>query len=310
MKVLIAEDELTSRMILTANLKKWGFDVYSVKDGLEAMEALQGPEAPQLVILDWLMPGMDGVEVCKKVRAAEEAKEDECYTYIILLTGCSEAEDVVEGMNAGADDYVVKPYDLQELKVRLKAGRRIVELQQALMKSQRDLKDLSMHDHLTGIFNRRAVLDKLSLEMPRAEREKAPLSIAILDIDFFKKINDSFGHSAGDTVLKEFVKRILATIRPYDILGRYGGEEFLLILIGASGSSSATAFERVREAIGSEPFAIEGRDIEVRVSIGGAQFCYGETVDALIERADKALYRAKEEGRNRVVLAPDPEKTP
>jgi len=164
-----------------------------------------------------------------------------------------------------------------------------------------------MHDHLTGIFNRRAVLEKLSLEMPRAAREDVPLSIAILDIDFFKKINDTFGHSAGDTVLVEFVKRVLATIRPYDILGRYGGEEFLLILIGASNSSARASFERVRETISSEPFAIEGRDIEVRVSIGGAQFYYGETVDAFIERADKALYSAKEEGRNRVVFATDTE---
>jgi len=304
-KVLVAEDDVTSRTILVANLKKWGFDVHAVSDGLEAMKVLSEPEAPQLIVLDWLMPGMDGVEVCAKIREAEAVKEDECYTYIILLTGCSEVEDVVQGMTAGADDYVVKPYNMLELKVRLKAGRRIVELQQALLEAKEELRELSMRDHLTGLFNRRAVLERLSSEMARAQRDKEAISVAILDIDFFKKVNDTYGHGAGDDVLKEFVKRALATIRPYDILGRYGGEEFLLILINTPLAGAGLALERVREAMESEPFVLEESSLEVRVSIGGAQWHVGEKAEAFIERADKALYEAKEGGRNRVVLAED-----
>ncbi len=293
---------MTSRMILKANLKKWGLEVQAVADGHEAMEALSGADPPHLVILDWLMPGMDGLEICKKVREAEETKGEDFYTYIILLTGCSEAEDVVEGMTAGADDYVTKPYNMQELNVRLKAGRRIVELQQALLEAKNKLRELSMHDALTGIFNRRAVLERLHAEMSRAEREGNPLSIAMLDIDFFKKVNDTHGHNAGDEVLKEFVRRVLASVRPYDVLGRYGGEEFLLILVKTSLDTAKLVFERVRETIAGEPFIFEGTSIEITVSIGGALRKDGEKVDVFIDRADKALYRAKEEGRNRVVL--------
>jgi len=250
---------------------------------------------------------MDGLDVCKKIREEESEKEVECYTYIILLTSCADPEDIVEGLSAGADDYVVKPYNMQELNVRLKAGRRIVELQQTLMEAKNKLRDLSMHDHLTGIFNRRAVLDRLSEEITRAERENYPIFIAMLDIDFFKKVNDTYGHGAGDAVLKEFVNRVLATVRGYDILGRYGGEEFLLLLIKPSHATAEMVFERVRSAVGSEPIIYEGESLEITVSMGGAKRWTGEKVEAFIERADKALYRAKEEGRNRVVMADDPE---
>jgi len=303
MRVLIAEDDLTSRTILTANLKKWGFDVLAVADGLEAQEELKKPEAPQLVILDWLMPGMDGLDVCRKIREAEEATEDECYTYVILLTGCGDPEEIVEGLSAGADDYVVKPYNLQELNVRLKAGRRIVELQQALIEAKNKLRDLSMHDHLTGIFNRRAVLERLSHELSRALREDYTISLAMMDIDFFKKVNDTYGHSAGDDVLKEFVSRVNGVVRPYDILGRYGGEEFLLILIKTSLPPAKSIFERVRCSMEAEPFNAEDNAIKVTVSMGAAQWKKGEKSEDLIKRADEALYRAKESGRNSVALA-------
>jgi len=303
MKVLIAEDDLTSRMILSSNLKKWGIEVIEVTNGLEAMEALSEPGAAHLAVLDRQMPEMDGLEVCRRVRAGEKAESEDIYTYIILLTGCSEAEDVVEGMNAGADDYLTKPYNIQELNARIKAGRRIVELQQALLEARNKLRELSMHDALTGILNRRALLERLGEEMARAARERYPLAVAVLDIDFFKKINDTHGHNAGDEVLREFVGRVGRNVRSYDILGRYGGEEFILILIKTTLEKARIILERVRSAVEGEPFVYEEKAIGVTVSIGGAAWDGGGDSAALIERADKALYRAKEGGRNRVVLA-------
>ncbi len=299
MKVLVADDDLTSRSILTANLEKWGYEVKAVSDGISAVEELSRPDAPQLAILDRLMPGMDGTDVCRKIREVERER----YIYIILLTACSKSADIVEGMNAGADDYLVKPYNMAELKVRLNAGRRIIELQNELMEARNRLEVISMTDPLTGIFNRRAVLDRLSREMARAKREDAGLFIAIMDLDFFKRINDRYGHLVGDEVLKGFAKRLTTSIRPYDTAGRIGGEEFLLIMTGTDTKTAVGICERIREATASKPIETKSVSVRITVSIGVALWDGSSTIDALIAAADAALYRSKKEGRNRVTVA-------
>lgn len=304
MEILIAEDDPTSRQILVVVLQKWGYTVRVARDGAEAWAQLQGPEAPRLAVLDWMMPQMDGVEICRRLR--DEEPERDHYTYILLLTAKGAKGDVIEGMEAGADDYLVKPFDPQELRVRLRAGQRIIELQQELKSAQEELRRQSMTDPLTGILNRRAVLERLEAEMSRAGREARHLGLGLLDIDHFKMVNDTWGHLAGDNVLREVARRARAGLRVYDVFGRVGGEEFLLVLPGADVMSAAKVADRLREAICIEPVSGPKGPIQVTASLGVTAWVRGEGVDPLLERADMALYLAKERGRNRVEVW-DPE---
>ena len=297
MKILIAEDDLTSRRILEAALTKWGYEVLSVSDGTEAWEKLQDADAPRLVILDWMMPEIDGVEICRKLR--ENKKNEEHYTYLILLTSKGSKENIVSGMEAGADDYVVKPFDQHELRVRIRAGQRIVQLQSELLAAKQDLLVQSRTDPLTGILNRRAILSQIEIELSRAQREGKNLSLSMLDIDHFKKINDTYGHMVGDDLLREVVKRISAAIRIYDSLGRFGGEEFLVVIPGTKESDAYNICERIRSVIGETDFAIDGSKIHVTVSQGLVIGDGNRNVDELIARADKVLYQAKGNGRDR-----------
>jgi len=299
MKILIAEDDSTSRSILSAVLVKLGYDVIAVADGNEAWEELKKVYPPRIAVLDWMMPGFSGPVVCSKVRE----KGDEEYTYLILLTSNSGQHDVVDGMKAGADDYIVKPYNRQELEVRVKAGTRIIELQNELLAAKEKIKIQSRTDTLTGIANRRAIFEHLDGELNRAEREKKSISIAMLDVDHFKAVNDTYGHQAGDAVLKECALRISGSTRPYDILGRYGGEEFLLILPGTGEENAAIVCERILDNVQARPFCIDGLSIGVTISIGLATWSGREDVDKLVGAADKALYMAKEKGKNCVVFA-------
>ena len=297
MRILIAEDDSTSRRILEAALTKWGHDIITVADGTEAWEKLQDADAPKLAILDWMMPGIEGVEICRKLR--ENKKDEEQYTYLILLTSKGSKEDIVSGMEAGADDYVVKPFDMHELRVRIRAGQRIVQLQSELLAAKQDLLLQSRTDPLTGVFNRRAILSQIEIELSRAQRENKTASLSMLDIDHFKKINDTYGHPVGDDVLREVVRQISAVIREYDFLGRFGGEEFLIVLPGAKESDAYSACERIRSAIGETDFAINGSKIHVTVSQGVVTGDGNANVNDLIAKADKALYQAKGNGRNR-----------
>jgi len=299
MKILVAEDDSTSRSILGAVLVKLGYDVVSVADGNEAWEELKKVDPPRIAVLDWDMPGFSGPVVCSKVRE----KGDEEYSYLILLTANSAQDNIIEGMRAGADDYIVKPYNRQELEVRIKAGVRIIELQSELLAAKEKIRVQSRTDTLTGIPNRRAVFEHLDGELNRSEREKKSISIAMLDIDNFKAVNDTYGHQAGDAVLKECALRISGSTRPYDILGRFGGEEFLLILPGTGEENAALVCERILENVQVLPFCIDGLSIGVTISIGLATWSGREDVDKLVAAADKALYMAKEKGKNCVVFA-------
>ena len=298
MKVLIAEDDRVSRRLLETRLTNWGYDVVAADDGLEALRKLQSENAPKLVILDWMMPGMDGLQVCRELRKMT----DEDYFYIILLTAKGQKENLVQGMEAGADDYIMKPFDAQELKVRLRAGRRMINLQEQLVASLEALRFQATHDPLTGAWNRGAILDILAREMVRTGRENGCLGVAMVDLDHFKLVNDTHGHLTGDTVLRETTRRMQSSLRPYDELGRYGGEEFLVVLPGCDVSNVTTIAERLCRRVSRHPIDVSEGIVPVTISVGVASTGEERTADvkALITAADSALYRAKENGRNRV----------
>jgi len=299
MRVLVVEDDLISRRILVTILKKWGYDPVATEDSEAAWEALQRPDAPELILLDRKMAGMDGLEVCRRLRENEASRS----AYVILLTGLGEKSDIVQGLEAGANDYIAKPYDNEELRARIKVGQRMLELQSSLRQARDALAHQAMHDPLTGIFNRRAILAQLSKELSRARREDGRLSVGMCDLDHFKKINDTLGHPAGDEVLVALTRCIQAHLRDYDSIGRYGGDEFLVIAIGARGQAIASLYERLRTRVAATEIVTNTGNVSVTVSIGVAQGTGQSTVEALIAAADAALYRAKAEGRNRVVHA-------
>jgi len=299
MRVLIAEDDLTSRTILTAILKKWGHDPIITEDGNAAWDALQQPDAPKLVLLDWNMPGMEGLELCRRLRENVSSNPP----YIILLTGRVEKADIVQGLEAGANDYVTKPYDRDELQARIRAGQRMLDMQASLLEARNSLEYQAMHDPLTGIFNRRAILDRLKAEISRAKREGGRLSIGMCDLDHFKKVNDTCGHQAGDEALVAFTRCIQANLRDYDCVGRYGGEEFLVIAAGSRGQNEDALYERLRAKIADAVIKTKAGDISITVSIGVAPGTDQSTVETLVAAADAALYRAKANGRNRVAFA-------
>ncbi|MEI9813023.1 MAG: diguanylate cyclase [Acidobacteriota bacterium] len=305
MRILIADDSLVSRHLLEATLRKWNYDVVVACDGTEAWNVLRGEDPPRLAILDWVMPGLTGPEVCKHVR--EHAQNGELnYTYLLLLTSKSQREDLIEGMEAGADDYLTKPFDQHELKVRLRAGSRVIDLQRELVTAREELREQATKDFLTRIWNRSSILDILGREIVRAERERRSIGVVLSDLDHFKTVNDSFGHFAGDAVLREFTRRVSAAMRPYDAMGRYGGEEFLVILPGCDELCTASQSERMRLAVCNEPMVIEEHTHPLTASFGASCFKPGMnlTAEALIRTADDALYAAKKQGRNRTVVMP------
>jgi two-component system cell cycle response regulator len=301
MRILFAEDDSVSRRRLSAVLTKWGYKVLQACDGNEAWQVLQHSGAPQLAILDWMMPGLDGIEVCHRVRQLR----NEPYTYLLLLTAKTQQEDIVAGLEAGADDYLTKPFSLHELQIRLRAGRRILDLQAALISAREKLRTQATHDPLTGLWNRAAIFEVLRREMARAERAGAPLSIIMADVDHFKRVNDVYGHPAGDEVLCEVAQRIRTSRRPYDEVGRYGGEEFLLVLSYCGAQEAAQVAERLRACVEEQPVeTLEGK-LFVTASFGVAtrQRVKEADMETFLHAADTALYRAKQGGRNRVALA-------
>jgi two-component system cell cycle response regulator len=297
-KILIADDSIVSRHLLEATLRKWGYDVMVACDGAEALELLQRENAPSLIILDWMMPGMTGVEVCRRIRL----RDSEPYTYILLLTSKSQKEDLIEGMEAGADDYITKPFDQNELQVRLRAGIRLVDLQTQLLKAREDLRDQATRDSLTRLWNRSSILTELGRELARAARESLPLGVVIVDLDHFKHINDTYGHLAGDAVLREAARRMQASIRQYDSIGRYGGEEFLILFPGCGETECYAQADRLRKLLGQTEMSVNDTSIRVTASFGVTSAMPGEiwAEEELIRTADEALYLAKKSGRNRV----------
>jgi two-component system cell cycle response regulator len=305
MKVLIADDDPGSRLLLSHALTRWGYDVTTAEDGAQALAILQGNNRPSLVILDWMMPGADGPEICRQLRAREA--ETEAYTYVIMLTSRSQQSDVVDGLTAGADDYVVKPFQLPELEARLRVGRRILTLESKLRAERSEYQQRAMHDALTGIWNRQTVLESLDREIERSRREQRCLAVLMFDLDHFKAINDNHGHPVGDEVLVEASRRLRATMRIYDVIGRLGGEEFLVVLTCRNPAEATDLAERLRLKIAELPFATRAGALAVTVSVGVATSeTEGYSAPSLLIRADQALYSAKRAGRNQVETHRDP----
>ncbi|MEC5160194.1 MULTISPECIES: GGDEF domain-containing protein [unclassified Janthinobacterium] len=295
MKILIADDDPVSLLYLQDALQDWGYEVVAVPDGRSAQAILSGADAPMLAILDWMMPGMDGIDLCRMIRG----NGNDSYTYVIMLTSRTETAFIVEAMTAGADDFVSKPFHVEELEVRVRAGKRICELEQ-------QLRLRASHDALTGIYNRGAIIDLLQKALARQRRERAGIALVFADLDHFKRINDEHGHLAGDAVLCEVSRRMARMLRPYDSLGRYGGEELMVVLPACGDDGALEVAERIRKAVCGAPVATDFGALPVSVSIGVAVLAPGAdaTLNQLIQCADQALYAAKNGGRNRVVLAP------
>jgi len=307
-KLLVVDDDPDSRRLLAISLGWAGHEIIEAEDGLDAWDKFQ-QERAQLVITDWMMPGLDGMGLIGRIRASE----DDSYTYIIMLTALRDKPQVISGLEAGADDYLTKPFDPEELTARVSIGERILTLQENLMASRRNMETLAMHDTLTGLLNRRAIHERALAELNRLRRgtAHAPLSVILLDIDHFKNINDTYGHDAGDRALQAVAELLVTQLRSYDGLGRWGGEEFLMLLPGTGLAEACAVAERVRTTLeDAKPPLPDGTRVKLSASLGVAAIdeaisdAAGELwLENLVQAADQALYRAKSEGRNRVAAA-------
>lgn len=300
MKVLIADDDKLSRVYLKDLLTKWGYEALQAEDGEQAWQILH-EDSPRLVVVDWMMPKLDGPDLCRRLRESG----DEIYRYVILLTGRDSKDDIIRGLKSGADDYITKPFMPEELEMRLRVGRRILELQQSLQEALDFQRFQAQHDHLTGLLYRGEIFGILEQELNRAERQCSRVAIIMGDLDHFKKVNDTFGHVAGDAVLVELAKRMKKALRIYDSVGRYGGEEFLLVLPGCANEEAERIANRILDSIQSQPVLFQDTSIPVTISLGLAfNKVNGHTdVTDIVQAADSAMYQAKQNGRNRFEIA-------
>jgi two-component system, cell cycle response regulator len=288
--ILLVEDSAIDRHQIGCYLEEWGFTFQAVRNGDEAWEVLQKPEAPGLILLDWMLPGIDGIELCRRIRSLGA---DGTYFYTVILTAKDKKQDLLTAMAAGADDYLAKPVDPSELRARVLVGKRILEL-------QRSLRFAATHDFLTKLSNRAEILSGLKRELARSRRTGEPVAILLADIDHFKHINDSLGHAAGDEVLKEVAQRLKSELRPYDLAGRYGGEEFLLILPGCNLKPAIQRAEQLRLSVCHDTLLTLFGKIAITLSLGVTVNSVDSdlAVEELLQQADQALYLAKQKGRN------------
>ncbi|MGO9088379.1 MAG: GGDEF domain-containing protein [Candidatus Sulfotelmatobacter sp.] len=305
MRILVAEDSRFYRHLISGCLKDWDFDFVVAADGLAAWEMLESAWAPTLALLDWVLPGISGLELCQRIRAR---LQNEQYVYTIVLTAKNERTDLLAAMEAGADDFLSKPFDPPELKARLLAGRRIILLQRELIAARESLRFAATHDSMTGLLNRVEIISVLRREIARGRREQRPVAIVLADLDHFKRVNDTFGHSAGDAVLQEIARRFRSGLRVYDGVGRYGGEEFLLILPGCNLDAAMHRTNAIRRLIEQDVIVAPQASVTATVSMGVtiANLYRDVSVEALLEKADEALYQAKSNGRNRVECCETP----
>jgi len=299
MQVLVVDDSAVYRKLIGDHLRSWDFGLMLAETGYEAWRVLQQPEAPKLVLLDWVLPDLDGIELCQRIRKASASGQ---YVYVILLTSKEGRQNMLDAMKAGADDYLVKPFDESELKARLLVGKRILDLQEELVAARESMRHAATHDSLTGLLNRGEILCKLERELERTRRERKPVAVILGDLDHFKKVNDTHGHPFGDEVLREIGRRLRSRLRIYDGVGRYGGEEFLLVLPGCNLRVAIERANKLRELIAATPIKSGDMETTINISMGVAvsEDAGAKEAEALLNRADRALYAAKENGRNRV----------
>lgn len=292
MRIMLVEDSPVERLNVSRHLEDWGMDFIAIADGSKAWSLLQNRDAPGLALLDWMLPGLDGIELCRRIRTLGA---NGTYIYTVMLTAKDRKADLLTAMAAGADDYLSKPIDPSELRARILVGKRILELQESL-------RFAATHDFLTKILNREEILAALKREISRSERDGKPAAIILADLDHFKRVNDSLGHVAGDVVLKEVARRLQMDLRTYDLLGRYGGEEFLLILPSCPLSTATRRADEIRCLVSKDPVVTTFEKIAVTVSMGVTitDCTKSLTIEKLLQQADSALYKAKDKGRNRV----------
>ena len=301
MKILIADDEAVSRRLLEKTLDHAGYEVLAVENGLRAVEQLTSPDAPRLALLDRIMPQLDGPGVCRELRKRRDTR----YVYILLLTSKESKEDIVAGLESGADDYLTKPFNAEELKARLRTGRRILNLEDRLVEAREQMRFKATHDALTALWNRGVISDLLSRELARSAREKSCTAILLCDVDHFKAVNDTYGHTVGDVVLQEIARRLLSSVRSYDFVGRYGGEEFLIVLNNCEPRFAWARAEEIRKAIANHPIQTAQGAVQVSISAGLLFSPDWRTrkVEEMLNEVDTALYAAKAAGRNCIEIA-------
>ena len=301
MKVLIADDCPSTLEVLRVSLAKWGYEPMVVSDGEQALRVLKSPAGPRLALLDWSMPKLEGIAVCRELRKRTENALN--YTYIIVLTAKDGEENLVEALESGADDYLTKPVSTRELKLRVRAGERVIELQDRVVRMNRKLALVSTHDNLTNSLNRNAVMDRLKQEVERAARTKRHLSYLTIDIDQLEEVNDVYGFRVGDEILKQTAGRFRNAVRSYDIVGRIGGEEFAVVLPDTELEMGAGMAERLRCCIHNQPFLIDDELVSLTISIGVASTSE-EDFDRkrIVNGAEKALRQSKVDGGNRVLM--------
>lgn len=293
MKVLVADDDEITRCLVSGLVEDWGYTPLPAEDGSRAQEILASADAPEIAILDWMMPGMDGLDVCRTLRREPGAP----YVYTVMLTARADRNHAIAALEAGADDYVAKPFDPTELKVRLGTGRRVMEMTHSLRLQ-------GAHDSLTGVWNRGRIIELLHRELSHVDRAHGGLGVLMVDLDHFKSVNDTHGHLIGDAVVREVAHRMSAALRRYDVLGRYGGDEFLVLLRDADHGAALAVAERLREAVRGTPILTSAGEHEQTLSIGLCTVGGLEDVAAyeMILAADSALYAAKAKGRDRVEI--------
>lgn len=296
--ILVGDNSQVVREVLRWHLESHGYEVLEAGDGAESV-ALAEQMKPAAILLSVELPVLDGYEALTRLKADPELRD----TPVVFITAHAETEDVVEGLRLGAHDYLRKPFEPAEVIARVSAAVRVKELQDVLRARNAELDHIARSDPLTGLANRRHLDEQLAVHAASAARHHHELSVAVVDIDNFKSVNDTYGHSTGDTVLREVARRLAGSARVEDVVGRWGGEEFLVILPHCSVDDAAIVSERIRQAVGATPIQAEDSiSIQVTISVG----CAGGTLDRVIERADAALYAAKKGGRNRTVVLESP----
>jgi two-component system, cell cycle response regulator len=298
MRTLIADDDRVSSKILERNLKDWGYDIVLASNGEEAWQIIREGNV-RLAIVDWMMPEINGVELCRRIRQENGHK----YIYIILLTSRDRGTDILEGLTSGADDYMTKPVNFLELKARLQTGHRIIGLEDKLLESNKKLEEMASRDSLTSLWNRANIVAFLDSELERGKRDGRPTSALMVDVDNFKLINDTFGHLAGDVVLIELAKRLSRSVRIYDKVGRYGGDEILVVLPNCGRTEATEVGERLRKAVSIKRVQTPAGEMNISITLGCSvsDEAPEPTAKALIEASDAALYKGKSMGRNLVV---------
>jgi two-component system, cell cycle response regulator len=306
MKILVADDDAVSRRMMEKMLERSGYEVVTAVNGREAAEKLTDADCPRLALLDWMMPELDGPSICRKVRGRHDSR----YIYITLLTSKQASEDIVLGLEAGADDYLIKPCNPEELKARLRTGIRVLDLEDKLVEARDDMRFRATHDALTTLWNRGSIVADFDRELARCRREHSVVSILICDLDHFKQVNDVYGHLVGDEVLQCISSRLVSSVRSYDMVGRYGGEEFLIMLTGCDASLAEKRAEEIRSAVASHAIETTSGPLSLTLSVGvltSTDWRNDLTGIQLLKEVDRALYCAKGGGRNCVRIArPDP----